>query len=131
MLTELANVSGDVEQEREPAHPSEELHLADHADLWRETPNRLEDLPEEGHHTKLAAAGHLGIQARIALLDEGAAEGQGSAERNACYDAQHFELGVTKEREDFRQVNISREVTKNVANPSYSAGPGVGGVLLM
>lgn len=44
---ELANVGGDIEEERKPAHPRKELYGADHADRRRKTPHGDNDLAEK------------------------------------------------------------------------------------
>lgn len=46
----LTNVRRDVEEERKPADPVEELNFAYFADLRRETPRRTVNLLEERNH---------------------------------------------------------------------------------
>lgn len=127
---DLANVSGDVEQERKPANPGKELHLADLADLGWQTTDRCVQRHEESGNTGFLQR-RIAFKSRVSLTDSGTRNSNGDGQCERGQDAKHLELSVAKEGQVSRKIDISREVADNVANARQSRSPCVGIVLLM
>ena len=106
----LANICCDVEEERKPADPVEELNLAYFANLWRETTCGPVDLLEESNDSQFLRWWRA-IMSWVTLGNEDTGDEDGPAHGNAGDDTKHFELCVPKERQYLWQVNVSREVT--------------------
>lgn len=92
---QLADVGGDVEQEREPADPVEELGFAHLTDLGVKALHGEEDLPEEGDNAEFVFR-RWAFGTGVSFANAEAREENGSAEGDACYDAEDFELRVSK-----------------------------------
>jgi hypothetical protein len=72
---ELADVGRDVEKERKPAKPAEELHLTDHSYPPGKSPNGIEYLFEECEKARIVCRWWT-IEPGIPLFDIQAADEQ-------------------------------------------------------
>ena len=126
----LPYVCRDIVEEGKPANPVRELDFANFADARRKAPCCGEDLFEEGYNAWVVGCGRA-VETRISLLDEQAAYAQGRAQSKARNNTQHFELSVAKEWEMFRQVDVTKNISKDVSNPCNAGCPGIGVLLLV
>jgi hypothetical protein len=126
----LADVGGDVEKEREPANPAEELHFADHSNLRRQSPNSREDLPEELEKSWIVRSWRT-FKPGIPFFDVQATNEQRRDQSNGCNDTKHLKLCGSKKWESLWQVDISKDVSKDVSNAGDTRRPSIGRFLLM
>ena len=113
---DLANVSGDVEKEGEPADPGKELNLADTLDLIGKPGDGPIEAREESQYTFLLLSRRW-VAGRITLASS-AADANGEGHNKRGDSAKHLELGVTEPRKVEWEVDVSSQVTSNVSNTS-------------
>lgn len=147
---ELTDVSRNVEKEREPwttvndivlipkkrngnqpAHPVEKLDFADLPDLGWKTPQRSENLAEEGDDADSRCRWRT-FETRVSFPDVKAGEQDCAAKSKGSNDTQNLELRVTKNASGkLFKIRIAGKVSEDISKTCDPASPSVGVFLLM
>ena len=128
---ELANVGGDVKEEREPADPIEELDFTNFADLGGEASKGGEHLAEKGDDANSFSRWRA-FEAGVSFADIEAGNHDSATECKGSNDTQDFELGIAEDASsEFREISIARKVSQDISETGDSASPSVGVFLLV
>ena len=126
----MADVGGDVEEERKPAYPCKELDFADTLDLVWQLVDGTEETFEEGQHSA-SCFGRSGVEGWIAFSAGSDADAHGEGHDEGCDGTEDFELRVTEPRQVLWELDVAEEIASDVSDTGRSHQPGVGRLLLV